>query len=771
MSVRNLTNNRHSNSENSVSGSENSFYSSNEQSRQSSSLEPADGQNVRVSGNPFLGSEEFDEDYNSPSGDDERRGANEYSSSSSINYNNDPNSDTSLLANEKNSPERNGQRMSDYKGYYAKTNLTSANNLNNHNNNNYKNIISSSNDNSFASHLQPPDRNLPSHPSSNNMSSFSNNSLIKSPPPFDRYPLVGTRHISAAQSQSQNLINEKKRANMTGSSSSAHDSSLSSTNLYMGEQDFSPFGGYPASFFPLTLDEKEDDDYIHNPNVEEEAKLDRRRFVDDFKHMDRRSFLGLLGILFLFMAGIFIFIVLPAITFSGVVYHHEHVHAANSAGSSSSNTTSKSLTEYQYPQLAAIRTTLVDPDTPDSAKTRVAKDGSKWQLVFSDEFNAEGRTFYDGDDQFWTAPDIHYDATKDLEWYSPDAVTTTNGTLTLRMDAFRNHDLYYRSGMVQSWNKLCFTEGALEVSANLPNYGRVTGLWPGMWTMGNLGRPGYLASTQGVWPYSYEACDAGITPNQSSPDGISYLPGQKLSVCTCDNEDHPNQGVGRGAPEIDILEGEADTILGVGVASQSLQIAPFDIWYMPDYDFIEVYNFTTTTMNTYAGGPFQQAVSAISTLNVTWYEFGEEAGYFQKYAIEYLNDDDNGYIRWFVGENPTFTLYATSLHPSGNIDWRRISKEPMSAILNLGISNNWAYIDWQYLFFPVTMSIDYVRLYQPKGSTSITCDPEDYPTYDYIQSHLNAYYNANLTDWEQAGYTFPKNILTGGCSSSKFSLS
>ncbi|EDZ72010.1 YGR143Wp-like protein, partial [Saccharomyces cerevisiae AWRI1631] len=405
MSVRNLTNNRHSNSENSVSGSENSFYSSNEQSRQSSPLEPADDQNVRVSGNPFLGSEEFDEDYNSPSGDDELRGANEYSSSSSINYNNDPNSDTSLLANEKNSPERNGQRMSDYKGYYAKTNLTSANNLNNHNNNNYKNIISSSNDNSFASHLQPPDRNLPSHPSSNNMSSFSNNSLIKSPPPFDRYPLVGTRHISAAQSQSQNLINEKKRANMTGSSSSAHDSSLSSTNLYMGEQDFSPFGGYPASFFPLTLDEKEDDDYIHNPNVEEEARLDRRRFVDDFKHMDRRSFLGLLGILFLFMAGIFIFIVLPAITFSGVVYHHEHVHAANSAGSSSSNTTSKSLTEYQYPQLAAIRTTLVDPDTPDSAKTRVAKDGSKWQLVFSDEFNAEGRTFYDGDDQFWTAPD------------------------------------------------------------------------------------------------------------------------------------------------------------------------------------------------------------------------------------------------------------------------------------------------------------------------------------------------------------------------------
>lgn len=74
MSVRNLTNNRNSNSENSIGESENSFYSSNEQSRQSSSLEAADNKNTRVGGNPFLGSEEFDEDYNLPSGDDERRG-------------------------------------------------------------------------------------------------------------------------------------------------------------------------------------------------------------------------------------------------------------------------------------------------------------------------------------------------------------------------------------------------------------------------------------------------------------------------------------------------------------------------------------------------------------------------------------------------------------------------------------------------------------------------------------------------------------------------
>jgi len=29
-------------------------------------------------------------------------------------------------------------------------------------------------------------------------------------------------------------------------------------------------------------------------------------------------------------------------------------------------------------------------------------------LVFSDEFNKEGRSFYPGDDPFWEAVDLHY---------------------------------------------------------------------------------------------------------------------------------------------------------------------------------------------------------------------------------------------------------------------------------------------------------------------------------------------------------------------------
>lgn len=605
------------------------------------------------------------------------------------------------------------------------------------------------------------------------------NNDIKAPPPFDRYPQVGDKLVS---SDSYNKLNKlvNQETELVSSNSNKFlstrkgkgkiSTSSSSTSLFPTGTEFAPLGEYLGSIFPLLMNEPEDDDYMHNPDPAEEARLDRQRFIVDLKNMDKKSFGGWLGIFILLGGAIAVFVVLPALTFTGAVDHPKHRQPLSTSGTGS-NTTMHALTNYQYPTLSAIRTSLVDPDTPETAYTRKARDGSSWDLVFSDEFNAEGRTFYEGDDQFWTAPDIHYDATKDLEWYSPDAATTRDGTLKLRMDAFRNHDLYYRSGMLQSWNKICFTQGALEVSANLPNYGRVSGLWPGLWTMGNLARPGYLASSEGVWPYSYDSCDAGITPNQSSPDGISYLPGQRLSACTCDGEDHPNPGVGRGAPEIDILEGEADTTLGVGVASQSLQVAPFDIWYMPDYDFIEIYNFTTTVMNTYAGGPFQQAISAVTTLNTSWYEFGPGSGYFQRFAIEYLNDDENGYIRWFVGDTPTMTLHSKALHPNGNIGWRQISKEPMSIVMNLGISNNWAYIDWQSIYFPVTMSIDYVRLYQPPNSKSVTCDPDDYPTYDYIQDHLNVYTNANLTSWTKAGYSVPKNQLTGNCKSSKFKIS
>lgn len=250
----------------------------------------------------------------------------------------------------------------------------------------------------------------------------------------------------------------------------------------------------------------------------------------------------------------------------------------------------------KFPLLKNSRVSLIDPDTPQSAMTRKGVDGRNLKLVFSDEFNRDGRTFYDGDDPYWQGVDIWYGATEDLEWYDPDALWTQGGALNIKFDAFQNHNLNYRSGMLQSWNKLCFKGGRLEASISLPGRGDTSGFWPGFWSMGNLGRPGYLATTDGMWPYSYDnLCDAGITPNQSDPSGLNYLPGMRLPACSCTGEDHPTPGLSRSAPEIDAIEGSTmylDPPAGaaIGSASQSLQTAPFDVFWRPDYSKQNVCN-------------------------------------------------------------------------------------------------------------------------------------------------------------------------------------
>jgi len=115
----------------------------------------------------------------------------------------------------------------------------------------------------------------------------------------------------------------------------------------------------------------------------------------------------------------------------------------------------------QVPVLPGLPS-LIDNDTPKSAQTRTGYDRKKYNLVFSDEFNLDGRTFWPGDDPFWEAVDLHYWPTSDLEWYSPDAITTADGNLVITMTEELNHNLNFRSGMLQGWNKFCFSSGYIE---------------------------------------------------------------------------------------------------------------------------------------------------------------------------------------------------------------------------------------------------------------------------------------------------------------------
>eukprot|EP00562_Extubocellulus_spinifer_P006727 CAMPEP_0178516352 /NCGR_PEP_ID=MMETSP0696-20121128/25061_1 /TAXON_ID=265572 /ORGANISM="Extubocellulus spinifer, Strain CCMP396" /LENGTH=680 /DNA_ID=CAMNT_0020146609 /DNA_START=321 /DNA_END=2363 /DNA_ORIENTATION=- len=206
----------------------------------------------------------------------------------------------------------------------------------------------------------------------------------------------------------------------------------------------------------------------------------------------------------------------------------------------------------------------VDPDTPEEMRRTISLvDNTEYDLVMSDEFNVPGRSFKDGHDKMWTAldkSDDDYSASGggSLHFYNSSAVTTTkDGMLKIasfieptrwtRLDPVAKKNVRekkdFKSGMVQSWNKFCFTGGIVEVDVILPGDPFIGGLWPAIWILGNLGRSTYEVSTNNIWPWSYNTCNRKMQPAQA------------LSACNKQNHYgmHPNQG--RGATEIDIIEG------------------------------------------------------------------------------------------------------------------------------------------------------------------------------------------------------------------------
>lgn len=111
---------------------------------------------------------------------------------------------------------------------------------------------------------------------------------------------------------------------------------------------------------------------------------------------------------------------------------------------------------------------------------------------------------------------MHYAGTNDFEYYHPSAATTRDGSLVITITQEDIGGLNFKSAMLQSWNKLCFQYNFyVEVNVRYPGTPDITGFWPGAWAMGNLGRPGYLGANDGLWPYSYDSCDAGTLPNQT----------------------------------------------------------------------------------------------------------------------------------------------------------------------------------------------------------------------------------------------------------------
>lgn len=212
--------------------------------------------------------------------------------------------------------------------------------------------------------------------------------------------------------------------------------------------------------------------------------------------------------------------------------------------------------------LCMARAGWVDPDTPiNKRQTKNLATGVIFDLVMSDEFNRPGRKFRNGHDPMWTGIDRSDDdqtsqGRKSLQFYNSSYISTANGSLIITTTTedtkwkgwnpykkkYETMSRHFRSGMLQSWNKFCYTGGILEVDVQFPGRHDIGGLWPAVWLLGNLGRATFEASTNLMWPWSYDVCDRSLQK------------AQEVSGCDITNHFGLNAHQGRGATEIDIVE-------------------------------------------------------------------------------------------------------------------------------------------------------------------------------------------------------------------------
>lgn len=147
------------------------------------------------------------------------------------------------------------------------------------------------------------------------------------------------------------------------------------------------------------------DDAMHNPHYKE-------RWYSKFTPFSSRGWQNVVALLLIIGGLLTLFVGYPIIDF--VVKPAKAKQGYNMGGTSFlvcssmlySTGTGINATG-QIPQLSGMPS-LIDRDTPEDVLSRTGSDGQKYDLVFSDEFNVDGRSFYPGDDPFWEAADLYY---------------------------------------------------------------------------------------------------------------------------------------------------------------------------------------------------------------------------------------------------------------------------------------------------------------------------------------------------------------------------
>ncbi|CAB9517136.1 Beta-glucan synthesis-associated protein KRE6 [Seminavis robusta] len=442
--------------------------------------------------------------------------------------------------------------------------------------------------------------------------------------------------------------------------------------------------------------------------------------------------------------------------------------------------------------LQPVQGAWVDPDTPKAAKAIKAlspDDKREYELVFSDEFEQDGRTFHDGTDPRWTAIKKNDYTNLALHFYHDDNAVTTNGVLNITTEfktntykAFNEKTKKYypdakhvQSAMLQGWNKFCYIGGIVEFRAKLPGTAEKGGLWPAIWMLGNLARATYVGSSDFMWPFSYNQCD----PKRRRTQEIN----------ACDKIQHYGMSpeFGRGSPEIDIIEAMQgnmkeklpSTHIKRPYQSTSLQVAPgleYDRpvlmkrpkeghWYVGveyserNHSDLNPFFYGTTLQHKPKSLSYQaDALSSNTQLNQS--HFDSHHLYRMEWEPPALNGS-GGYLKWFTDDEYVFGFHGQSL----DFMQTEIPTEPMYLILNTAVSSHWGFpqpcpdgckcecyecgnsdcacgLPEGYCDnFPAHFEIDYVRVYQAKNESKhyLGCSPPHRPTDRWIRGHAERY--------------------------------